>query len=315
MGAGNNHWPTDISDEDMGSAVQHEGWPTKPFKAPTGLGIGIKMACPCGCHSVGIYHLIERDMLEIDGNWYPRVTFKYGPGSLPDPGPALSARLKRIRVWNLVRVQSAYGPSGRSHRELANRMAAMIPGIGDRVPSPCNCEPFKRAIWGMIQHLNDAHHPAHGDDKGDDLWSRERIADWLETLDADLVLDPDHKAPPPVGPSYQEQVEMIEKISLDVSTTVFPPKATVDEFIKSMSKLAEAIFIPKPMLKVKDMHALSSAFLSGGEEGMAKVMAEKGITTMQVEEAFMQPHSVEKHEPCLCFICKIQKKKTNQEES
>jgi hypothetical protein len=35
----------------------------------------------------------------------------------------------------------------------------------------------------MIIHLNDSHHPAH---ETADVWSRERIADWLETLDVDL---------------------------------------------------------------------------------------------------------------------------------
>jgi hypothetical protein len=34
----------------------------------------------------------------------------------------------------------------------------------------------------MIIHLNDTHHPSTAIDG----WSRERIADWLETLDVDL---------------------------------------------------------------------------------------------------------------------------------
>jgi hypothetical protein len=38
-------------------------------------------------------------------------------------------------------------------------------------------------VWYAIQHLNDGHNPNDG---ASEPWSRERIADWLETLDADL---------------------------------------------------------------------------------------------------------------------------------
>lgn len=305
MGAGQHHWPEDIRNNDMDEAVKDPGWATKPFQAKTNLGIGIKMACPCGCHTVGVYELTEKDGYEID--WASTVYL--------DPSPVLNVKRNRVRVWSLVSVQSAYGPDQGSHRQLANKMAAMIPGIGDFVASPCNCKPFKRAIWGMIQHLNDVHHPTHGDGKSDDLWSRERIADWLETLDADLVLDPDYKAPAPPVPTYEEQVAMIEQITTNMSQSISTLKSYFDEMSVTIAKFAESITIPKPTLKVKDVHALSAALVIGGEEEMAKVMAEKGITTMDLEEASMQPHSIEKHEPCLCLICKMHEKKTNQEES
>ena len=84
------------------------------------------------------------------------------------------------------------GKVRRDHISLARGLRRMTPGLSEVVPNPCDCPKgvYNRAsIWDMIQHLNDSHHP----DKGDSLdkWTRERIADWLETLDADLTVDPE----------------------------------------------------------------------------------------------------------------------------
>lgn len=54
-------------------------------------------------------------------------------------------------------------------------LRAAIPALEERVTCPCGeCETPGR-IWGTIIHLNDKAR-----------WTREQIADWLETLDQDL---------------------------------------------------------------------------------------------------------------------------------
>jgi len=56
----------------------------------------------------------------------------------------------------------------------AEPLVSAIPGLAEVVTCPCGCN-VKKAIWSMVIHLNDAAR-----------WSREQIADWLDTLDADL---------------------------------------------------------------------------------------------------------------------------------
>lgn len=240
MGPPQNHWPKDITEQDMRSATQDTGWATKPFKAPTGVGIGIKMACPCGCHTVGLYHLVEKEGFEIDDQWFPKVDFM--PTASPSDRAVINMRHKTIRLWVFVGTQSAYGPGGKGHRNLANKMAAMIPGIKDKVPNPCDCKPFTRMIWGMIQHLNDAHHPAHGDGPDDDLWSRERIADWLETLDADLVLDPDYVHPPQQFEGVTVGQEYVDEVNAQISAGLISLKTAMNEMIDGLGEM-QASFV------------------------------------------------------------------------
>lgn len=304
MGVGDKHWPAEVTEEDMHDAVGEDEFEVKPFSTKSGLGMGVKIVCSCGCQSIGVYHMVEKESISVVGV----LTDYINDGTAP-------IRTKRgwVRMWTLMDVQMTYTPSANTHAQLAHKMAAMIPGITDKVLNPCNCKKFDRTIWGMIQHLNDAHHPANGDEEDDDPWSRERIADWLETLDADLVVDPERNVP----------ITRVAKFETDGAFVKATANALVS-FQEAMLELDDALdkfktnlmFLKEPTkLKAKDMHALSMAYLHSGEAGMATIMAEKGISTMQVEEAFMQPSSTTKHDPCSCFICKIQKKKTNQEES
>lgn len=80
----------------------------------------------------------------------------------------------------------------------ARRLAELIPDAHAVVDLPCNCRitavgegevPVRKKIWNAIQHLNDVHLPGPGDETGDP-WTRERIAEWLETLDLDLRVYP-----------------------------------------------------------------------------------------------------------------------------
>lgn len=85
----------------------------------------------------------------------------------------------------------------------ANRLASRIPGVQNMVTLPCACpELHDRSVWMAVQHLNDRHHPEVDDSETlGDIWTRERIADWLETLDVDLSVQPEPAPAKPVrGP-------------------------------------------------------------------------------------------------------------------
>lgn len=52
---------------------------------------------------------------------------------------------------------------------------AAVPALAEFANCPACSLPRKKQLWGLIQHINDEH-----------KWSREAIADWLETLDMDI---------------------------------------------------------------------------------------------------------------------------------
>lgn len=55
-------------------------------------------------------------------------------------------------------------------------LAEDLPGVMESVRMPCHCREFKVALFTAIIHLNDKHR-----------WSRDRVADWIETLDIDTT--------------------------------------------------------------------------------------------------------------------------------
>lgn len=73
-----------------------------------------------------------------------------------------------------------YSSGGTSHRSLAYELIRAIPGTRAMVQVPCNCGVYagnEISVQTAIMHLNDTC-----------KWSREEIADWLETLDVDLTI-------------------------------------------------------------------------------------------------------------------------------
>jgi len=61
-------------------------------------------------------------------------------------------------------------------------LATHLPGVKEIVKYPCDCysqTPVKHDLMEVIMHLNDA-----------DKWTRESIADWLDTLEIDLSFKP-----------------------------------------------------------------------------------------------------------------------------
>lgn len=68
--------------------------------------------------------------------------------------------------------------------DILNVFVHVFPALDTIVKSPCDCEKefdFKGydRLWFVIMHLNDR-----------DQWTREEIADWLDTFDLDLSFSP-----------------------------------------------------------------------------------------------------------------------------
>lgn len=77
--------------------------------------------------------------------------------------------------------------------KLAHSLIQQVPGLQSMVTMPCNHGPQKATVQTCIMHLNDLHMPKQPWQVKDSMenskspfWSRERIADWLDTLDVDL---------------------------------------------------------------------------------------------------------------------------------
>lgn len=78
-----------------------------------------------------------------------------------------------------------FSPSigGTTGSNVLKTLAGVFPGLdGATAKSPCKCEVAKAGLVNLGQvviHLNDTHQ-----------WTRDRIADWLDTLDIDLSAKP-----------------------------------------------------------------------------------------------------------------------------
>lgn len=81
----------------------------------------------------------------------------------------------------------ATGYIGQSYSDSGRRLAEVCPGAATLVKNPCACyksSDLKATVFSVIMHLNDSDN--HGG--VEQPWTREEIADWLESLDVDLSL-------------------------------------------------------------------------------------------------------------------------------
>lgn len=75
----------------------------------------------------------------------------------------------------------AYPSKNKGSSNFLKGLSNLFPALNQEVacPAPKECETvsgYKQKVSSMVQHLNDSPHK----------WPRERIADWLETLDLDI---------------------------------------------------------------------------------------------------------------------------------
>lgn len=149
------------------------------------------------------------------------------------------------------------GPS-RSYADLSEELAQYIPDIRKRVILPCSCRKVKKdhaAIWDVIQHLNDEHHPkkkggvlkVKGLVSSRDIWTRERIADWLDEVDADLAFDPDLPAKRAAARKAVQEGQVLKTLELakqgfiSTSAAMASLQAPSQQAMAGMVKLSTAI--------------------------------------------------------------------------
>lgn len=73
-----------------------------------------------------------------------------------------------------------------NNRMRAFQLKQRAPGLDELVSRPCatECGFLRVAVWDTIIHLNDIHGQENSQHRT--VWTREDIADWLDTLDIDL---------------------------------------------------------------------------------------------------------------------------------
>lgn len=210
----------------------------------------------------------------------------------------------------------------KNHSSLAQELHHMIPGIEDTVTSPCPCG-LKFSIWRMVQHLNDAHHP--GQEKNPDKWSRERIADWLDTLDADLVLDPDRKPPTstpstwPIGEGSAKFAKAMMEINVTLDQMYEGIEAAHQSLMQFTKQHLEWMDVPPPEGTAEGVTwAIANhpslkieAAKKKKDQMFHKLLEEWGVKAgdlIQIPQASaleVKPGGSSKHHGCDCSSCKM----------
>jgi len=161
--------------------------------------------------------------MEDDGKYYRLLHIAQGDMSLSAP-PA---------------------PDVEDHSRLANELIHAMPGLDEEVASPCSCLAWQKgeeSVQAVIIHLNDRHHPTKGPLKADP-WTRERIAQWTETLPFDLTLDPDRPKRQMRGLTAPESIYdeiHSEKYEENIKAMMASMAVSKGSFLKSVGLVSEA---------------------------------------------------------------------------
>lgn len=86
-----------------------------------------------------------------------------------------------------------------SNYTLAHELSSLFPGLREVVSCP-ECQ-NPESVFSVIQHLNDYHSG----------WSRERIADWLETLDTNLTMIEGEKYDEALANIHKDREQMLSR--------------------------------------------------------------------------------------------------------
>jgi hypothetical protein len=133
--------------------------------------------------------------------------------------------------------EPAQPTASRNYADLSSELARHIPDIRKRVDLPCSCGKRRNAdrpqILYAIQHLNDDHHPERriNGRLRKDRWTRERIADWLDEIDADLTFDPDLPAKRAAARKAVQEGQVLQTLAL-AQQGVIPTSQALEAIIK-----------------------------------------------------------------------------------
>lgn len=133
---------------------------------------------------------------------------------------------------------------------LAGKLIQLVPGLGQKVRQPCTHGGMV-SVQTAIMHLNDLHMPrskgqvAHANtDPNSPWWTRERIADWLDTLDVDLKVQQPGKEPWVLA-----LMDVWEQAELYAVVNGGKPTATIIDTANSRAVRAQGIEAVKDAVK------------------------------------------------------------------
>lgn len=153
-----------------------------------------------------------------------------------------------------------------SHQGRALSLMSKVPALRERVACPCTC-PISQGEYKVedcIMHLNDVHHPRHeGNVEGWESWSRERIADWVDSLPFDFTVQPT----PSGGRGSRAEFEALA----DYMKVDSPSAAMVDAMQKALPGFVEA----------------SAAMLAKVEEAVDEALVQQMVDMMKVPISFI----------------------------
>jgi hypothetical protein len=150
-------------------------------------------------------------------------------------------RLLHIAQGN-ISLSVSPAPHVEDHSRLAGELIHAMPGLNEKVASPCACTAWHgwdNTVQDVIIHLNDRHHPTKGHLKADP-WSRERIAQWTETLPFDLTLDPDRPKARPKMIMATSSPWQTQSAKDNLKAMMQGMAANQDSFLKSMGAVSDA---------------------------------------------------------------------------
>jgi hypothetical protein len=173
---GPHGWPKRLDEEEIKSMLGYLQHKPEPFEGSDGIRFWVRSHQEYG---YALYRKVQE--LQLDP-----ISPRFFTSNRAIAATPVQGRVET--VWLL----QGWEPAGEDYSLMATRLQRVIPDAFAPISSPCTCKDrSKTALWAVIQHLNDAHHPDSAKDEPEEAWSRERIADWLETLDLDLAVDPE----------------------------------------------------------------------------------------------------------------------------
>lgn len=146
-------------------------------------------------------------LLDLPDDMVPKSWKEHDPFHAYEQAPGMQIWVPPTQFETVASYQGANlgWPSNTAPTEavdghtVTRDLMKFIPGLKARAECPVPaCQAFD-SVLNMVQHLNDHLHQ----------WSREKIADWLETLDVDLSFPAEAPETPPLPLAKRNQVLII----------------------------------------------------------------------------------------------------------
>lgn len=152
----------------------------------------------------------------------------------------------------------------RTNQDRALSLMDKVPALRERVKCPCTCpmSEGRYKVEDCIMHLNDCHHPNSPSNlDGWEPWTRERIADWVDSLPFDFTVQP-----APTRGSREGFEALSEYMKVDS-----PSAAMVNAMNQALPALDEA----------------TAAMLTKIQETIDEALIQKMVDSMKVPISFI----------------------------